>query len=188
MGGYAARVAIARPDLVSSLFLVSPSGYEDFGASYRSGIGAQLASIPGLNQLIYALGAANEPAVRNFMQQFLFANPARITDEMVQAYLASALQFNAEYSALSSLRGALFFDLARYLPQLTVPTAIIWGERSRFNRPEVGRRLAKLNPTAIAAFHVIPDAGVLPHLELPGVVIGLLQQWLHSKKLARSRA
>ncbi|MEB3358015.1 MAG: alpha/beta hydrolase [Synechococcales bacterium] len=180
MAGYAVRVAIARPELVKSLFLVSPAGYEDFGVSYRSGLGARLAGLPGLNQLIYAVGAANEWAIRNFMTQFLFANPARITDEMVQAYLASALQKNAEYAALSALRGDLFFDLARYLPDLTQPTAIVWGEESFFNSPDLGERLAKLNTRAVKSFQVVPQAGVLPHLEQPENVIGRLQDWITS--------
>ncbi|MGF1499204.1 MAG: alpha/beta fold hydrolase [Elainellaceae cyanobacterium] len=180
MGGYGVRVAIARPDLIKSLFLVSPAGYEDFGVSYRSGLGARLAGLPGLNQLIYAAGAANEWAIRNFMEQFLFANPARITEEMVQAYLASALQQNAEYAALAALRGDLFFDLARYLPDLTQPTTIVWGEQSFFNSPEMGERLAKLNPKAVRSFQVVSGAGVLPHLEQPESVMGRLQNWLES--------
>jgi pimeloyl-ACP methyl ester carboxylesterase len=55
---------------------------------------------------------------------------------------------------------------------------MIWGGRSRFNSPEIGRRLAQLNPQAILAFHCIEDAGVLPHLEVPAAVIGILNQYL----------
>ncbi|MEB3213317.1 MAG: alpha/beta hydrolase [Leptolyngbyaceae bacterium] len=180
-GGLAIRVAIAHPDKVRSLFLVCPSGYADFGVDYQRGLAAQLAGTPLLDRLIYTVGAANELAVRNFLQQFLFADASRITDEMVAAYLASALQPNAEYSALSSLKGALFFDLSRYVGQLTVPTAFLWGEKSRFNTPALGRRLAGLNPDAITAFYEVPNTGVLPHLELPAVVAGLLRRWLKEK-------
>jgi pimeloyl-ACP methyl ester carboxylesterase len=177
-GGLAIRSAIAHPDQVRSLFLVCPSGYADFGVDYQRGVAAQLAATPIIDRLIYTVGAANELAVRNFLQQFLFADASRITDEMVAAYLASALQPNAEYSALSSLKGALFFDLTRYMEQLTIPTAFVWGEKSRFNTPTLGRRLADLNREAVTVFHEIPNTGVLPHLELPAVVAGLLRQWL----------
>lgn len=176
--GIMVRLAIARPDLVKMLLLVCPSGYSDFGADFSAGLPAQLTRIPGLDQFIYTVGAANEVAIRNFMTQFLFAQPARITTEMVAAYLASAQQLNASYSALASLKGNLCFDLSRYFGQLQVPTVLLWGERSRFNRPEVGQRLMQLNPKIVKGFHTVPDAGVLPHLELPAVVIGLLEPYL----------
>ncbi|NET08666.1 MAG: alpha/beta hydrolase [Merismopedia sp. SIO2A8] len=175
---FAIRAAIAHPDYLQSLFLVCPSGYDDFGRSYRNGLSAQLAGTPGVDRILYTLGAANDLAVRNFLQQFLFAQPRRITDEMVAAYTASAQQPNAEYAALSALKGSLFFDLARYLDQLTVPTAFIWGKDSKFKSPEFGQRLAALNPKAVKWFEAIAQTGVLPHLECPAVVIGLLQAWL----------
>jgi pimeloyl-ACP methyl ester carboxylesterase len=176
--GLIVRLAIQRPDLFRSLFLVSPSGYSDFGSSYGQGIAAQIARIPGLDRLIYAIGAANELAVRNFLEQFLFADRSRLTPEMVDAYLASAQQMNAEYAALSSLRGDLCFDLSLYIGQLQVPTTIVWGQQSRFGSVSDGRRLAALNPSSVKAFEAIADVGVLPHLELPAVAIGLLQRHL----------
>jgi pimeloyl-ACP methyl ester carboxylesterase len=171
-GGITVRLAIQRPDLFHQLILVCPSGYGDFGIDYSGGAAAQVAKIPGIDRIVYTLGAANELAIRSFLEQFLFAQRSRITPELVAAYLASAQQRQADYAALSSLRGDLCFDLARYLPQLTVPTTFIWGEKARFGKPDLGRRLAKLSP-AIQHFYEIPDAGVLPHLEVPASVIGL---------------
>jgi len=172
------RLAIQQPELFQALFLVNPSGLNDFGLDYGRGLPAQLARTPLLDRLIYTLGAANEAAVRNFLQQFLFAQPERISDELVAAYVASAQQPNAEYAALASLRGDLCFDLSLYIRQLTVPTVIFWGEQSKFTSLETGQRLVKLNPQAVKAFHPLPEVGVLPHLELPGIVIGLLQRYL----------
>ncbi|NEQ34181.1 MAG: alpha/beta hydrolase [Leptolyngbya sp. SIO4C5] len=174
------RLAIQRPELFSQLFLVSPSGYEDFGNGYQQGIAARLAGTPGLDNLIYTLGAANEGAIANFMATFLFASPDRITPEMIAAYLASATQRQAEYAALASLKGALCCDLSRYIGQLQIPTMFVWGKESRFNRPEIGQRLAALSEAVIKPIKVIPDAGVLPHLELPAIVISLLRKFLAS--------
>ena len=177
--GLIIRLAIQRPDLFQSLFLVAPSGYSDFGLDYGQGVAAKLAGIPQLDRLIYSLGAANEFAVRNFLEQFLFAERSRLTPETVAAYLASATQLNAEYAALASLRGDLCFDLSLYLDQLTVPTVMVWGEQAQFSRVELGRRLAKLNPKMITDFWTIPQAGVLPHLETPEIVTGLLFKMLN---------
>ncbi|HEY9620621.1 MAG TPA: alpha/beta hydrolase [Crinalium sp.] len=176
--GITIRLAIQRPDLFNVLILVCPSGFSDFGSDYSRGAAAQLAGMPVLDRLIYSLGAANEVAVRNFLQQFLFANGDRITNEMVKAYTASAQQFNAEYAALASLKGNLCFDLALYIQRLHVPTVFLWGEQARFSPLTIGQRLASLNPGTIKAVHAIPDTGVLPHLEAPEQVIGLLQRYL----------
>lgn len=178
--GIVIRLAIQRPDLFRQLILVAPSGYGDFGSNYAQSLSAQLAGVPGLNQLIYTLGAANERAVRNFLEQFLFARRDRISPEIVAAYLASATQMNAQYAALSALKGDLCFDLAYFFPQFTVPTVLLWGEKAWFSTLETGKRLASLNPTAVQALISIPDAGVLPHLEVPAVVVGLVQPWLNA--------
>lgn len=171
--GITIRLAIQRPDLFKMLFLVSPAGYADFGADYGRNLAAQIAGIPGVDQLIYALGAANELAVRNFLEQFLFAERSRLTQETVDAYLASAQQPNAEYAALASLRGDLCFDLSLYMSQLKVPTAIVWSENSRFGTVATGERLAKLSE-AVKWVWAIDHVGVLPQLETPATVIGLL--------------
>ena len=174
------RLAIQQPNLFQALFLVCPSGFDDFGQGAGRRLPLQVISTPVLDRLIYALGAENEVAVRNFLEQFLFAKLERVSQEMVDAYLASAQQPNAEYAALAFLRGDLYFDLALYIQQLTVPTVLLWGEQAQFTTADLGRRLAQLNPQAIRAFELIAGVGVLPHLEMPEVVIGLLQRYLVS--------
>jgi pimeloyl-ACP methyl ester carboxylesterase len=176
--GVVVRLAIARPNLFRALFLVSPSGNDDFGVGYGFSLPAVLAGTPGIDRLVYQLGAANETAVTQFLTNFLFARPERITPETVQAYLTGTLQLNADYSALASLKGDICFDLSRYIGQLTVPTTLVVGAASRFNRPDKTQRLAALNRKAIQAVHVIPDVGVLPHVEEPAVVVGLLRAFL----------
>lgn len=176
-GALVIRLATERPDLFKALFLVCPSGFADFGQDAGRRLPLNVIRIPLLNNLIYTLGATNPAAVSNFLVRFLFAKPERVSADMVDAYLASAQQPNAEYAALAFLRGDLYFDLSLYISQLTVPTVIFWGEEAQFTRESLGRRLAGLNPKAIRGFEVIPEAGVLPHLEQPEVTIGLLQRY-----------
>lgn len=177
-GAIALRLATQKPELFQSLFLVCPSGFADFGQDAGRRLPLQLIGTPFVDRLIYTLGATTEISVRNFLESFLLAKRDRLTGETVSAYLDSARQPNAEYSALAFLRGDLYFDLSLYLPQLTIPSAIVWGEKAQFTTVELGRRLAALNPQAIEPFQVIPETGVLPHLELPAVVTGLLMHWL----------
>lgn len=173
------RLAIEQPNLFKALLLVSPSGFDDFGQGAGRRIPLQVINIPLIDRLIYTLGAENEIAVRSFLERFLFANPRRISLEIVQAYLASAQQPNAIYAALAFLRGDLYFDLSLYIQRLTTPTFMLWGESAQFTDIKLGRRLAQLNPSAIE-IQGISGAGVLPHLELPEIVIGLCQYYLNN--------
>ena len=172
------RLAIVQPNLFKTLFLVSPSGFDDFGQGAPRRLPLSVINTPLLDNFIYMLGAENEIAVRNFLQSFLFANSQRVSQEMVEAYLTSAQQPNARFAALSFLRGDLYFDLSLYIQQLTIPTSIFWGEKAQFTSIKLGQRLANLNTKAIRDFYAIADAGILPHLEIPEVFIGLLQRYL----------
>jgi pimeloyl-ACP methyl ester carboxylesterase len=172
------RAAIARPDLFKSLILTTPSGLADFGQDYRRSFFAQLVSTPILDRILYSTGVATSAGIRSFLENRQFAQSSRIYEEIVDAYLASAQQPNAEYAALSFVRGDLCFDLSLYVPQLTTPTAILWGQKSEFTAPEIGKRLAALNPQAIRFFQPLDDVGLTPQLELPAVTIGLIRRYL----------
>jgi len=172
------RMATAQPHCFQSLFLVAPSGLSDFGEDYRRSPFAQLVSTPLVDRLLYTTAIATPFGIRSFLEQRQFARASRISPELVDAYLASAQQPNAEYSALSFVRGDLCFDLAEYMPHLRVPTTILWGRDSQFTSVDLGRRLAALNPQAIRSFTVIEDCGLTPQLEQPAVTLGLLYGWL----------
>jgi pimeloyl-ACP methyl ester carboxylesterase len=172
------RAAIARPELFKSLFLVTAAGLADFEKDYSRSFSAQIVNIPILNGLLYRTGVSTSFGIRSYLEQRQFARAERVYPEIVEAYLQSAQQPNAEYAALSFVRGDLSFDLSQYVTQLTVPTAIIWGQKSEFTGPEVGRRLADMNPQAIRIFYHLDDVGFTPQLELPGVTVGLIRKYL----------
>lgn len=172
------RVAIANPELCKSLILMTPAGLSDFGEDYSRSFFAQLVSTPVIDRLLYSAGIATRSGIRNFLVQRQFAQPNRITDEIVEAYLESAKQPNAEYAALSFVRGDLCFDLSAYIKQLTTPSAIVWGKKSQFTGREIGQRLAQMNPQAIRVFQEIEDVGLTPQLELPAVTTGLIRKFL----------
>ncbi|MCV3216265.1 alpha/beta hydrolase [Plectonema radiosum NIES-515] len=172
------RVAIAHPDLFKSLILTLPAGLSDFGQDYSRSIFAQIVSVPIVDRLLYTTGIATSSGIRNFLEQRQFAESSRVYSEIVEAYLESARQPNAEYAALSFVRGDLCFDLSLYIQQLTTPTAIIWGQKSQFTGPEIGRRLAEMNPQAIRVFLELENVGLTPQLELPAVTIGLIRRFL----------
>ncbi|MGG6242767.1 alpha/beta fold hydrolase [Nodosilinea sp. AN01ver1] len=172
------RVAVDSPDRLRGLILVAPAGLADFGQDPSGSVINQIVKLPVVDQLLYRGAIATSEGIRSFLAQRQFADPSKIADEMVAAYLASAQQPNADVAALAFVRGDLSFDLATYLSQLTTPTAMFWGEMAQLTPVETGRRLAALNPAAIRRFEVLPGIGLTPQLEQPGVTIGLIQQCL----------
>ncbi|MDC0834307.1 alpha/beta hydrolase [Geitlerinema sp. CS-897] len=172
------RAAIDRPEAFKSLILTNPSGLSDFGNDYNNTFFAQLVKTPLLDRLLYTTAIATSGGIQSFLEQRQFAEPNRIYNEIVKAYLESATQPNAEYAALSFVRGDCCFDLARYLPQLTVPTAMLWGKQTQFVSYDVGKRLADLNRDAVKQFEVLEDVGLTPQLELPAVTVGLIERFL----------
>ncbi len=172
------RIAIARPNLFKSLILMTPAGLSDFGNDYTRSPFAQIVSMPVVDKLLYSGAIATPFGIRNFLENRQFADPKRISNDITDAYLQSAQKPNAEYTALSFVRGDLCFDLADYIGQLTTPTALLWGETASFTGPELGRKLAHKNPTAIRLFEVIKSTGLTPQLELPAVTIGMIQTCL----------
>ncbi|MFB2937333.1 alpha/beta fold hydrolase [Aerosakkonemataceae cyanobacterium BLCC-F154] len=172
------RAAIDRPELFKSLILVTPAGLAEFGTDYSQSISAKVVKIPVLNQVLYNTGVATSLGVRSYLEQRQFARSERVYPEIVDAYLESAQQPNAEYAALSFVSGDLSFDLSEYISQLTTPTAIIWGRESEFTGPEIGRRLAQMNPQAVRFFYYLDDVGFTPQLELPSVTIGIIRKFL----------
>lgn len=172
------RCAIERPELFKSLILTTPSGLSDFGADYSKSLFSQIISTPILDKFFYIIGIATKEGINNFLTTRQFAQANRVSPEIMEAYLASAQEPNGEYAALAFVRGDLCFDLALYVPQLTIPTAIMWGNQSQFTGPDIGKRLAALNPAVIKFFQIIPDVGLTPQLELPAVTIGLIRQFL----------
>lgn len=172
------RVAQALPDRIRGLILVAPAGLADFGKDPSGSWVNQIVKLPLVDQLLYRGAIATADGIRQFLAQRQFADPSKISEEMVAAYRQSAQQPRAEVAALAFVRGDLSFDLAEALPQLTTPTVILWGEAAQFTPIETGRRLAALNPTAIRRFEPLPGIGLTPQLEQPGLTIGLIQQYL----------
>jgi pimeloyl-ACP methyl ester carboxylesterase len=172
------RAAITRPDLFKSLILVTPAGLKEFGEDYSTSFFASIVKVPFVDRLLYTTGIATSQGIRTFLEQRQFARAERVYPEIVDAYLESAQQPNAEYAALSFVRGDLAFDLSQYITQLSVPTAIIWGQKTEFTKPELGRRLAAMNPQAISIFQQLDDVGLTPQLELPGVTVGLIRKFI----------
>jgi pimeloyl-ACP methyl ester carboxylesterase len=67
-------------------------------------------------------------------------------------------------------------DLTPYLPQVNVPTTVIWGEKDPTLKPGSFRKLVSVLPNARG--HAIPQSGHQPHIGKPGLVEDYLFDFL----------
>lgn len=172
--GWAIAAAQADPERVTELVLMSPSGGKDFGEdAFEPDVQATLTRLAQSD-----LGSAFYPAVFSQRQTYAdwfaqegFADPAAVSDEIVDAFWWSGTRPGAEYSALPFLSGELRYDLAPLLRDLPVPAAMVWGAEETVVGPSVWQRLAEVNPDV--ALVLVPRTR-FPSLELPAQTIAVL--------------
>lgn len=178
--GFAADVADRNPDLVAGLLLFSPGGGNDFGSDaippfFRELFEPVIAQ-PVANALFYRQVFFSEEFVRRYFETDGFADPRAVSQEVVDAFLWSARQPGALYSAFPFLSGDLRYDFAPYLRGLAVPAAMVYGAGDTQVAPETQRRFAALNPDV--PLLEIPRAAANPELELPAETIRAVREAL----------
>lgn len=177
VAGLSVWLSIEQPELFDNLILMCPTGLSDFGKPFNGQAFQVLGNIPLASYLLYSQVIVSPLSIRGFLENVLFLHKDRVTQEMVEAYYSSGQQPKAEYAAFSFLKGYNSFDLAKFIPKLTIPTAILWGEKANFAAPDLGERLASLS-AKVEYFATIPDTGTVPHLELPAITISAINKAL----------
>lgn len=76
--------------------------------------------------------------------------------------------------------------LRRRLRRVSIPALVVWGESDRVIDPDYGRAYAQALPHA--RFELIPEAGHLPQLEQPELLLKLVQEFADSIPATSSKA
>lgn len=160
--GGAVAIALAQhwPELARSLALIAPAGLgSEIDAGYIEDF----------------LAADRRRAMKSVLER-LFADPSRVTSEMVEGVL-QARRLDGVPEALRSIAAGLVrdgcqaLDLRAALAGVAVPILVLWGEEDR------------IIPTAQAAglpgtVHVLPGTGHMPQLEQADAVVRLIADHL----------
>jgi len=163
-GGVALLIARERPDLVASLFLIAPAG---LGAGVDPGF---LRAYPTL---------ADEDAAFAMLRR-LVTKPQFISAQTV-AYALDQLNRGGARQALSRVAEQLIAAHARLcavadeIADSAVPRMVVWGAEDRIN-PLDAARLAAFGDHAI-----LPAAGHLAHIEMPGEINAQLRTFLDER-------
>lgn len=163
---YLARAALDRPDLFSTLGLISPAGFDGRLSGYGPAeadrgnpVARQFAAFPLWGRPLFD-ALVSRPSMRFFLEKTW---GSRDIDEGLFAYdQISAHQPGAEHAPFSFLSGYLFpEDATRSYEALTLPVFMIHGSRGDFvDYRHVGEVAGRPNWTCLRL-----PTGAFPHFE-----------------------
>lgn len=172
-GSLALQVALAAPERVAGLVLISPAVYEGGGAPRWL---RPLLSTPQLDRLgpLLMRSLAGEPG-ENFLRAAYYDPDA--LDAADEAAYRRALSVEDWDRALWELvKASREPDLVRSLPRLSQPTLVLTGAQDAIVGIDQSRRLAEELPHA--SFAAIERCGHVAHEECPGESIDRILDWL----------
>jgi pimeloyl-ACP methyl ester carboxylesterase len=170
-GSVSLRAALEHPSRVEKLILVDSGGYRS--AAISQPIGFRLLRIPGITWVLqYTLPRfLVEQGFRD-----VFGDPARVTPEMVDRAVELTQREGNRRAILERFRQRRPGTLADRIPELKLPTLIIWGGRDRlvpvanahrFHRDITGSTLV-----------IFDDLGHAPEEEDPARTVAAVKQFL----------
>jgi pimeloyl-ACP methyl ester carboxylesterase len=165
------------PSLFRRLVLVCPTGIEELATppSGRAEIGRTVLSAPVLGTTIYN-AIASKAGIRNYMTSRMYAKPESATDERVEEYHTSAHQPGGENALPSFLSGSLNICVSEEWKRIVDLPLLVWGQQAVETPVEQVEPFLLANPNA--KLEVIPDAGMLPHVEQPEAFLAAVRPFL----------
>ncbi len=185
IGSLVALVAAARyPEMAASAVMVS---LPDLSAEQEmiprslqplvNGVKRAVLNPPLLRTLFKFV---SRPQVARKWAQIAYADPVRVTDELVELFLTPAREREAQAAFVKLMQGITSSNFSpnirQLLPQMQIPMLLIWGCQDRMIPPQTAKILLKLNP--LLELVNIEAAGHCTHDELPDEVNQIVRSWL----------
>jgi pimeloyl-ACP methyl ester carboxylesterase len=170
-GAVAWRTALAHPYRVEKLILVDAVGYPDHSISIP--IGYRLAQMPALTWLL------KNTLPRSLVKQGLhniFGDPKRVTREMIDRAVDLNQREGNRQALVERLRQRRPSALCKRIPELTVPTLILWGGRDRLIPPDDAKRFHR--DIAGSTLVIFDDLGHAPEEEDPVRTVEAVKRFL----------
>ena len=187
IGSLVALVAAARhPEMSTSLVMVS---LPDLSAEQEmiprqvqplvNGIKKIILNPPLLHTLFRFV---SQPKVARKWAQIAYANPERVTDELIDLFLTPAQERDAPAAFVKIMQGMTSSNFSpnirKLLPAMKIPMLLLWGCEDRMIPPGTAGILLKLNP--LLELVNLEAAGHCAHDEVPEIVNHTIQNWLDS--------
>lgn len=163
----ALKLAVQHPDRVGELCLFAPLGIDATVRRIPVGI-SLLTRLPVLNAFVYRSYFASKPFIRGWLARFGYADPSRVSDEVVDTLATCAGQYGAGYAMLAFLRGRLLYDVRTQLPRVTQPVSVLWPDAPDRFSEDLPLRLEEM--LANCVIDRLGPLGPLGALESPEVL------------------
>ena len=169
-GEIAWQLALADPARVAGLVLVDAAGHDFVPESLP--LGFRIARIPVLREPMRWLlpRRAIEASVTN-----VYGDPSRVSAELVDRYYELTLR-EGNRAALMQRMDQLAPGPVERLPEIKVPTLILWGGKDRLIPPRWGQAFQQAIPGS--RLRVFDALGHVPHEEDPAATLAALRDWL----------
>ncbi len=178
LGGYVAwATAVLHPGRVERLILIDASGYPYQAQSVP--IGFKIALTPVLNRLMEEVLPRGivESSVKN-----VYGNPSLVTPELIDRYFDLTTRAGNRLALAERFRQTQPGSLAKQVPELKLPTLILWGGRDRLIPPDIGDRFHKeIVGSKLVRFN---ELGHVPQEEDPMRTVSALKEFLAQPGLA----
>ena len=175
LGGQIAwATAVAHPQRVASLILVDASGYafESAKTPIDVPIGFQMARIKPLAPLV------ENTLPRGLVEKSVkavYGDPSKVTPPLVDLYYDMTLRAGNR-AALGRRIEQGYTGNIQDLPQIKVPTLLLWGGRDRLIPLEFGERFARdIGGSKLVVFG---ELGHVPHEEDPALTVAEVKKFL----------
>jgi pimeloyl-ACP methyl ester carboxylesterase len=180
MGGFvSAELAIACPQRVERLVLVSPAGISTYKHPFMSR-GARVAR--RLRPLLaaqtgwvaaHADAVASRPGLRARALDGVARHPSRLPGPLAAEMLRGA----GKPGFVEGLEAIVDYDFRHRLPEVVCPTLIVWGDRDRLVSVRDADVLEQLIPGSRKV--IFEDTGHMAMLERPAAFNELLEEFLN---------
>lgn len=171
---FAARAATLRPDLVDSLTLISPTGFQSRQARSQEKLG-DLLRMPVLGQAIYD-ALTSRPSINYFLAKSFTGevDPGLATYGYITAH-----QPNARYAPAAFLSGKLFTEGAPSLlySKVVAPTQVLFDTDPYSNFDELASFASRHESWTARR---IEGTRGLPHFDAPEETVAALTQFFES--------
>ena len=174
LGGYVAwATAVLHPQRVDRLILIDAAGYPYQSQSVP--LGFRIARTPVLNVLM------RDVLPRSVVERSLrdvYGDPSRVTPELVDRYFDLATRAGNRAALVARLDQTKPGSLAERVPEIQVPTLILWGGKDRLIPPELGERFAReIHGSRLVVFDAL---GHVPHEEDPERTVAAVLPFIRS--------
>jgi pimeloyl-ACP methyl ester carboxylesterase len=175
MGGFiAAETAIAHPSRVEKLVLVSAAGLMRIGNRRLNALERAARLFHPATAAVFARREhlVSRPRLRRAMLYGVAQYPERLAPELCYEVASGA----GKPGFLDALNAIMDYDFRDRLPDISVPTLIVWGRNDRVVPVSGAYGYEKLIPNARRV--IFEDTGHVPMLERPARFNELLEEFL----------